>query len=150
MIEEFKIYIDRLKRGDVQKVEGNFAPDLLDLEEDEFQFNYPVKVRAEAYLADDHLVLNFSALTAFETPCAICSEFTKKQISVTNDYHTVPLSEIRAAVYDFGIALREALLVELPQVVECNNGDCPMRHELLKQDELKKKPNGNFPFSDLK
>ena len=149
MIEEFKIYIDRLKNGDVQKIEGNFSPELLDIEEDDIRFNAPVTVSAESYLADDHLILNISAATTFEMRCSICNEFTKKTLTVTNDYQTEAISEIRSAIYDFGIALREALLVELPQIVECNEGNCPMRKVFLRPNKGPETSGGNFPFSDL-
>ncbi len=132
MIEEFKIYIDRLQDGNVQKVEGSFDPAVLGVDEEQLQFHHPISIQADAYATDDHLVINLSASTAATIPCAICNEPTSTLVSCEHSYITVPLEEIKGAVYDFGAALREGLLIEVPHTVECHNGMCPGR-ETLKQ-----------------
>lgn len=126
MIDDFKIYVDRLKKGLTQKIEGSYSPDLLDIQEDELEFNGPVAVRAEAYVAEEHLVIQLAATTVAEMPCAICNEIMKKNLSVANYTHTENLSEIKGT-YDAGTLVREALLLELPYTVECNDGNCPAR-----------------------
>ena len=148
MIEEFKIYIDRLNDGDTQEIEGAFDPALLEIDEKELQFHHPVSVKAEAYVTEEDLIIRVSASTAAMMPCAICNELTTTPLSCVNFYVTEPLSEIKGAVYNFGLALREGLLTELPHKVECNQGHCPSRKVLeqyLRSDEEEKKS----PFKDI-
>jgi len=151
MIEEFKIYIDRLKDGNVQKVEGAFDPALLEIEETDLQFHHPVSVQAEAYTTDDHLVIRLSASTAATIPCAICNEPTTAQVSCIDSYFTEDLEEIKGAVYDFGLALRENLLIEVPHTIECNEGHCPARKSLehyFRPEDKDELPTQS-PFNDV-
>lgn len=151
MLEAFKIWIDRLKEGQTQKIDSLFDPDFLDVEEKELQFPFPIKVSGEAYLADIHLVLHLNALTKAVMPCAICNEMIEIELKVVDFYHTEPIAEIRDAVFDFSSILREALLSELPKYIECKKGNCPQRETLTPY--LKKKgksdPDVHFPFADL-
>jgi uncharacterized metal-binding protein YceD (DUF177 family) len=154
MTDEFKIYIERLKGGpkksEVQKIEGAFSSQFLDLEEPELQFLAPVKVKGEAYLTEDHLVIHLSASTCATMPCAICNEMAEAPLKVDHFYHTEPLVEIPSGIYDFRIPLREALLIELPRTIECNRGQCPSRENLA--PFMRKEKSGeeiNFPFSNL-
>ncbi len=153
MTEDFKIYIDRLKGGHVQKIEESFNPSFLEVDEDELQFDLPVTVRGEAYLTDDHLVIHLAAATAAEMPCSVCNKMIKTPLTVGNFYHTEPLSEIRDAIYDFREALREALLIELPRTVECNaqtgQGTCPSRETLTPYLRGKARSETYFPFADI-
>jgi uncharacterized metal-binding protein YceD (DUF177 family) len=150
MIEAFKIYIDRLKGGQVQKVEGSFDPEFLEIEEQELQFPRPVKVKGEAYVTDDHLVIHLSASTAAKMPCAVCNEMIEVPLSVGNYYQTEPLSDVPSALYDFSLALREALLIELPRTVECNRGQCPERDIITPFMRAQKRDQTtHFPFSDI-
>jgi uncharacterized metal-binding protein YceD (DUF177 family) len=149
MAEDFKIYIDRLRGGHVQKIEGAFNPSFLDVDEKELQFDQPVAVRGDAYLTDDHLVIHLSAATMAEMPCSVCNKMIKTPLTVGNFYHTEPLSEIRDAIYDFQLALREALLIELPHTVECNKGRCPSREILAPYMRGETRPETYFPFADI-
>lgn len=149
MTEDFKIYIDRLKGGLVQKIEGAFDPSFLEVDEEELQFDEPVAVRGEAYLTDDHLVIHLSAVALAEMPCSICNKMIKKTLTVGNFYHTEPLSEIRDAIYDFRLALREALLIEIPNTVECNQGNCASREMIAPYLRREKRAETYFPFADI-
>jgi len=149
MAEEFKIYIDRLKGGAVQKIEESFNPSFLEVDETELQFDEPVSVRGEAYATDDHLVIHLVAAAVAEMPCSICNKMIKTPLIVENFYHAEPLSEIRDAIFDFSEALREALLIELPHIVECNKGKCTSRETLEPYLRREKRPETYFPFADF-
>lgn len=151
MTSEFKILVDRLKGGQVQKIEGFFDPAFFGIEEKELSFPSPVEVRGEAYLSDEHLVIRLKGSAKAKMPCAVCNEMTQIELKVETFYHTESLEEIREAVYDFTEPLREAFLIELPNVVECNGGNCPERPSItpfLRSEKRSESPT-YFPFSDL-
>lgn len=151
MTDDFKIYIDRLKGGAAQKIDFLLEPSFMDINEPELSFPAPVRVRGEAYLTDDHLVLHLQAAAIAERPCAICNKIIKTEVSVNNFYHTEMLKDIPSAVFDYSEALREALLVELPLVVECNGGKCPERESLtpfMRSKDRKENPT-YLPFTDM-
>jgi hypothetical protein len=127
MVDDFKIYLDRLKNGNSQKVEGIYSPNLIDAEDDELRFTKPVHVSAECYLAEDQLIISISAKTEIETPCSICNEWTTIPLSVEKYLVTEFLEEISGSTYPFEQALREALLLQVPYTAECNQGQCPAR-----------------------
>ncbi len=130
MQEAFKVWVDRLKEGQVQKIEGSFDSSFLEVDEENLRFPEAVAVRGEAYLADQHLVIRFSASTKATLPCAICNQLIDVGFFVKDFYHTEALEEIRDALFDFGVPLREALLLEAPYHVECNQGHCPERSSI--------------------
>ena len=149
MSELFCIYIDRLK-GDVpQKINLTLSPDFFEVNEQGLLLDAPVKVVGEAYLTDEDLVLHLTASTIAQMPCAICNKMVPLTLAVKNFYHAEPLKEIRHAVFDLRALLREALLVELPNFVECQ-GKCLERVTItpyLRKEE--KDSESYFPFSDL-
>lgn len=157
MLEPLKIWIDRLTDGKTQKIRATLAPSFLDVEEKELIFPSPVAVQGEAYLADAHLVVRLKASTQATMPCTICNEMINIDLKIENFYHTEALEEVRSGVFDCSDALREALLLELPQYVECCQGSCPERSRMApylrnankQASELNKPEQSHFPFSDL-
>ena len=151
MNEAFRVYTDRLKNGDVQRVEGSFDPSFLEVEETELHFHKPIAVKGEAYIADEHLVIHLNASTFAEMPCAICNEMFNHPLTVGNFYTTEPLSDIPSAIYDFSVAVREALLTELPRTVECNGGQCRSRESIAPflRSEKRTDKTTYFPFADI-
>lgn len=152
MQEVFKIWIDRLGEGNVQKIEGSFDASFLEIDEKELKFPAPIQVTGEAYLADQHLVIHLKAKTTATMPCAICNQMIDSELKVENFYHSEALEEIPSAVFDFAEPLREALLIELPHYFECCGGNCPERANIApylrstpKADDKKI----NLPFADL-
>ncbi len=127
MQESFKVWVDRLKEGQVQKIEGSFDSSFLDINETDLKFPKEVVVQGEAYLADQHLVLRFSASTQAALPCAVCNKILNVAFCIKNVYHTEALEDLRGALFDSSEPLREALLIEAPRYVECNEGCCPER-----------------------
>lgn len=155
MKERYKIFVEQLRDGRVEKLEEVFTPEFLDVHEKELCFADPVKVCGEAYLADDDLVLHLDADTFCSVPCRICNEPVKLALGFKGFYHAIPLSEIKTGVYEYNEILRETLLLEVPALAECHGGKCPQRREMAKY--LKKEnplgkadlEDGYQPFADL-
>lgn len=152
MQDVFKIWIDRLGEGHVQKIDGAFDPDFLEIDEKELKFPEPVQVIGEAYLADQHLIIHLKARTKAALPCAICNQMTNMELKVDNFYHSEAIEEIPGAIFDFAAPLREALMIELPHYFECCGGNCPERENLAPYLRPAPKTDGkkdHFPFADL-
>ncbi|MFT4552885.1 MAG: uncharacterized metal-binding protein YceD (DUF177 family) [Chlamydiales bacterium] len=155
-LEEFRIYIDRLKDGKTEKLDGSFSTDFLEVKDQELSFSGTVEVTGETYLADDTLVLHFGVKTTTLQPCAICNKACSYTIRVKGHYHAEDTSEIRTGIFDFRNVLRDAILLEVPSVVECQDGKCPDREDIVKyfakaQDSQKMDASHDayHPFSDL-
>lgn len=144
----FKILIDRLKGGQTQKIKENLAPAFLGPDEPELCFCGQVEIQGEAYLTDAHLIIHLKAKVKALMPCAVCNEMIEIDLNADNVYHTEPIEEIRGAIFDYSEALREALLIELPKIVECNGGKCPER-ALMAPFMRSVKDRTHFPFAKL-
>lgn len=151
MLEPFKIWIDRLTDGKSEKICAQVNPNFLEIEEKELQFSAPVQIEGKAYLADQELIIHLAASGVALMPCSICNEMTSICIRIENFYHAESLESIKGAVFDFSIPLREALLLELPNYVECNGGHCPQRNLITPylKSEKKSTPDVHFPFAKL-
>jgi uncharacterized metal-binding protein YceD (DUF177 family) len=143
---ELKIYVDRLKDGHTEKIQEELFSDFLAITEEELSFPLPVNVKGDAYLAEDHLVLRLKATTKAKLPCCMCNEDFLFSIEI-DFYHTVALDELKNPVFDYSLALRESILLQVPPFAECNGGQCPERPAVSKY--LKSAPHSQFPFSDL-
>ena len=153
MDNTFSLFVDRLRGGKVEEIKEVFSPDFLGVHESDLVFDKEVKVKGEAYLTDDSLVMRVDITTEATMPCAICNEKAAVPIEVRGFYHIVPLKEIKGAVYNMQEALREAILLEIPQFAECE-GKCPRREEIakyMKDASADTGMNGDtHPFADLK
>lgn len=151
MSEQFKIYIDRLKGGGKQLINASLDPSFLEVNEDDLSFPHPVELKGEAYLTDDHLIIYLTASTKAVRLCAICNKPMLTPLQANNFYHTELMKDIPSAIFDFTEVLREALLIELPLIVECNEGDCPEREAIAPfMSSKKRKENPTyFPFTDI-
>ena len=150
MEEKFTIWIDRLGEDKIQKINGSFSPIFLGIEENELEFRSPVQVQGKAYLADEELIIQLSASTKATLPCGICNKMTDCKLEITNFYHAQPIGEIKGGLFDFSEPLREALLLELPNYVECTEGNCPARATMTPYLRSQSRNDGQtFPFADL-
>lgn len=151
MSELFKIFIDRLREGQVQKIEEIFQPSFFQIDEPELLFRSPVAVKGDAYLTDSELIIRLQAKTFSSIPCAACNQMVEVELKIENYYHAIPLTEIRSGVFDFSESLREDLLLELPKYVECNRGRCPERASLTPflRPQSPQEKTTYFPFSDM-
>jgi len=147
----FKIFVEQLRDGQIQAISEQFTSDFLEVCEEDLSFQDDVEVSGKAYLADDDLILQFDIETQAVLPCSICNVPVKVDVRVLHFYHVVPLSEVKSGIYNFKEILREAILLETPRFVECNQGKCPQRPELsvyLKKDS-DKGTSEYHPFADL-
>lgn len=151
-MQQSLIWIDRLKAGQTQKIKESLDPSLMQIDEAELKFDFPVEVEGEAYLSEKELICRFKAATCAMMPCAICNQLIKIDLVLGAFYHAEPIDEIPGAVFDYREALREAFLIELPRYVECNGGKCPERSAIasyMHSKPKKKEEEIYFPFSGL-
>lgn len=151
--DEFKIYIDRLRHGNVEKIEENYPIDFLQVHEEELHYEGHVHVRGEVYLAEQNLILHLSIDTTACIPCLVCNEEVKVPIQISNLYHSEPLSTIKGGVYDMREMLRENVLLETPSFAECNQNRCDKRENvkkfLRKTGKDENEADGYHPFANL-
>ncbi len=155
MDERFKIYVEQLRDGHVEKLAETFEPAILEVQDADLSFTEPVEVRGEAYLADDMLVMHVDAHTYGNIPCRICNESVKVKVEFEGFYHAVPLDEVKGGIYNYHTVLRETLLLEVPPLAECHQGKCPQRKTMQKYFKKenaageKEVEDGYRPFADL-
>lgn len=152
MEDRFKIYIDRLKKGHTEDIQESFDPSFLEVAEKDLKFIKPVKVDGHVYIAENDLVINISIDTEATLPCSVCNQETQVPISIKELIHLEPLDEIKGQIYDLRSIIREAVLLEVPFVVECSNGKCPERaniQKFLADPTKREKDEGYKPFKDL-
>ena len=131
-MKELHIYIDRLKSGQTEKISESLSSDFLEIDEPDLAFDKIFKVEAEAYLANDHLIIQFTLNISALIPCSICNVMTKNILKLDNTCFSIALSEIKGAVFDFTDEIRSTILNSVPSFSECNQGNCPDRPTLKK------------------
>ncbi len=99
-MEKFKIYIDRLKHGHIEKIDVTTPPSFLEVDEESLVFSEDVRVEGQAYLAEDHLVVQVDFQTAAFIPCSICNQPVRIPIDIRDHYFTEPLTEVHSAIFD--------------------------------------------------
>ncbi|MBI3236113.1 MAG: hypothetical protein HYZ48_00110 [Chlamydiales bacterium] len=156
-MEKLKIYIDRLKGGHTETLKETLSSECLDVKEADLQFAGTIDIKAELYLADDHLVTHLTIHAEASLPCSICNAQVHFPIAIENAYNAVAIEEIRGAIYDLFEEVRENILLNTPLFIECNNGTCPERAAvepfLAKKADTASEPENppafHFPFADL-
>ncbi len=152
MSEVCKIYIDRLTNERVEKISTTIDSKFLAVNEAELHFDPSISVKGSAYLTKNHLIICLNADIRLSQPCKVCNALVSHKISLKNFYHAENLENISGGVYDYSQNLREALLLEIPAFVECNDGKCPDRRELEKyliDKSSQQSPAEHFPFKNL-
>ncbi len=151
--EAFKIYVDRLRDGQECRIEESFDPAFLNVDEKELRFTGKVKVSGEAYLTKDSLILHFDTIeAAAEMPCLICNEWTDVKVLLEGVTHVESLADIKGAIFDYSGVLREEIILEIPNFLECNEGACPRRKDIekfIKKPENADQKDTYHPFADL-
>ncbi len=142
----FKIYLASFKEGARERIEGSASPTFLDIQEKNLKFLEQVSIQIDVELTKEHLILYPSLKTEAWIPCAICNQDIPVVVTVSQFCHMENRKEIFGGFLDIRELLREALLLEVPQIAECKEG-CPERVALAKY--LTKKKEGNLPFQDL-
>ena len=148
-MENLNIYIDRLSEGQEQELQESLDPIFMGIFEDELSFEDPIELEGKAYLTDDHLLIEMNVSTCAKMPCTICNELTSIPVIINHSYLTIPLQEIKGAIYNCADTIRESLLLELPSFAECE-GTCKKR-EVIKTFLNKEQTDdsNHFPFSGL-
>ncbi len=152
MEDKFKIFIDRLKKGQTEDIKESFDPSILDVSEMGLKFLKPVLIEGHAYIAENDLVINISIDTEATLPCSICNNPTQVPIHLDELIHLEPLNQIKGQIFDLRPIIREAILLEVPFVVECSDGKCPERaniQKFLADPKKREKDEGYKPFKDL-
>jgi uncharacterized metal-binding protein YceD (DUF177 family) len=144
----FKVYVDRLKNGQVEKIDLTASPDFMEMAEEELSFSDPIKISGEAYITDGQLMIHLQVHTQAHLPCAVCNEQFELPIDISNFYFTLPIDELKSPVFDFAAPLREDILLQVPQFAECSGGKCPSRPDLSKYLS-KHKTDEQHPFAGL-
>lgn len=155
--DSFKIYVDRLNGGKVERIQERLPPDFLEQKSEELAYNKEVSVEGEAYIADGELIIHLNIETTVELPCKICNSRVELPVNLTGIYIVEPVQSIKSGIYSFKNRLREAILLEAPNYVECSNGRCPERSEQeryfaegeAKEKRGREKEDGYHPFAGL-
>lgn len=152
----FKIYIHRLNNGQIHKHEENCSPDFLDVSENFLKFEENIHITGSSYLADDHLITQLTIHTAATIPCSICNEAVRIPIGIKDLYLSMPIVDIKGAIYDLTDEIRESILLQVPQFAECGPGCCPQRAHVeqlfgkkVKAEKKAARDSTHFPFSEL-
>lgn len=152
-MKELHVYIDRLKTGQTERISESISSDFLEIDEQDLTFDKIFKIEAEAYLANDHLIIRFTLdINAF-IPCSICNAMTKNSLKLDSTCFSIALSEIKGTVFDFTDEIRSTILNLTPSFSECNQGNCPDRPFLKKylksptKDGSSKTKDVYFPFA---
>lgn len=152
MEETHKIYIDRLRKGASEQIDLSLNPSFMKVQEKDLVFDKPIHLEGEAYLAEDELIIKISINTEAQLICSICNKLSPYTIDIKDLTHVIPIDEIKGHIFELPPFIREAILLEVPFVVECSNGKCPERSQIQKflaDPEKKLTDEGFRPFKDL-
>lgn len=153
-MKELHIYIDRLKTGQTEKISESLSSDFLEIDEQDLAFDKIFKIEAEVYLANDHVIIQFTLNISAFIPCSICNKMTENFLKLDNTCFSIALSEIKGAVFDFTDEIRSTILNLVPSFSECNQGNCPDRSIIKKylkppvKDGSSKIKDVYFPFAE--
>lgn len=151
MEESFKIALDLLRDGQDYLIKETFPSDFLDVHEEELLFQEKVQVQGKASLVENHILLELKVNCSARVPCSICNQWTTLALCLPQLHITEEIQNQNARFFDYKEALREAILLEVPQFAECQ-GSCPERKNMesyCKRSEENKVPE-YFPFEQLK
>lgn len=130
--EGFKIHVEQLRHGNTEKIHEEFTPEFIDVHEEGLDFQEPVNVEGEAYIADHELILCLKVSTHALIPCTGCNELVRVLIEIPKLYAAEPLENVKSGIFSMESLLREAIILEAPKFVKCGQTIC------LKQNELEK------------
>lgn len=146
MLTECQIFVDRLTEGQEETINWDLSSTFLDVHEKDLSFSEEVKVKGKAYLADTFLIIQVDIEAVSLIPCIVCNEVKEYPVVIEHFYHAEPLAEMKGKIFNFTEKLRDAILLEVPQFYECNNGNCGERKEL---EKFLRKESSPSPFADL-
>ncbi len=146
--------LNDLRKGQEKKVDLHISQEEFNLVDKEIELEGTLSVQGRIYLVDDHIIFHFSVDSNFRVPCKICNETFIHPLCLKELYHTEEIPPDRWEDYNLLPPIREAVLIELPDVFECSGGACPKRKELAKYFSKERKQDENssigyHPFSSL-
>ena len=145
MEELFKIYVERLNGGKVEYFDFEATSQFLEVQD--LSFNGPVHVQGRAYLAEHELVIHADASVVVLLPCQICNEMTEVEVKAREIVAIYPHEEVKSGIFDMAPLIREEILLQVPQFIECSNGKCPERKNA--SSYMSKDDEGYQPFKEL-
>jgi uncharacterized metal-binding protein YceD (DUF177 family) len=153
-IDYYKIYVDQLRDGKVERIERDFPSEVMDVEDSDLRFEKNIRVQGEAYQSEDSLVLHLDLETEGLIPCSICNEPVAVPIEAKGVYQVISIEDIKGHIYDTRDVVRENILINTPAFAECNGGRCSERASLAKYLKSQETANqeleeGHQPFKDL-
>ncbi|MCH9611929.1 MAG: hypothetical protein S4CHLAM102_04060 [Chlamydiia bacterium] len=133
MSQNLKIILSNLA-GDKQELfDEVVTADELRLDGPELGFEDPaVRVKGQAYITSDMLIIQYTLSIWPLFVCKICNERFPSPMEIDKTTHAEELSNIRDGIFDLSEPVREHILLELPRFSECNDGNCPDRVEVNK------------------
>lgn len=131
-IDSFVIYLDRLRDERAETIDFQVDADEIQIAEEQLRADGQVTLKGKAYLANDHLVLDLSIKAVLLLPCKICTEMRPFPVEIEHTIITRDLDGIKGAKYNFFNDVREAIMLEIPTIFECNGGHCSQRDALQK------------------
>jgi uncharacterized metal-binding protein YceD (DUF177 family) len=111
-------------------IEGELRDDICQLaENDAANVAGPLKYRAEASIVSENLLLRGNFDLPFELTCCRCNHSFRHTVRLSEHSLLAPMGNL--ALIDLTDALREDIILALPDFPHCNNGDnqmdCPAR-----------------------
>lgn len=153
-IDYYKIYVDQLRDGKVERIERDFPPDVMDVQDSDLCFEKNIRVHGEAYQSENSLVLHLGLEAEGLIPCSICNKPVAVPVAVNGVYQVISIEHIMGRIYDMRDVVRENILINIPAFAECNGGQCSERvflEKYLKNQETANQEldEGHQPFKDL-
>lgn len=148
----FRIDIATLSEDESYTFNERVSSDFLEINDNELKFENQFPISGKAYLANDHLIIHVQASVKAYMPCSICNDEASFVINLNHHYLTKPISELEHNYFDFSDEFRQAILLEAPSFIECEDGACPKRKELkefYKKTKPKTEEETYFPFENL-
>jgi uncharacterized metal-binding protein YceD (DUF177 family) len=130
-MEEFELYIDRLRAGEYKDFSLRADPSLMDDSENEFVFDSPILADGSATIANDHFIVNISIKTEVKNRCKICNDSISHPILIEENHVPFLLKEARSGIFSLKPYVREQIFLNVPRYSECE-GHCPERELLNK------------------
>lgn len=130
--EGFKIHVEQLRHGGTEKIQEEFTPEFIDVHEEGLDFQDPVFVEGEAYIADHELILCLNVSTYARVPCSGCNELVKVAIEIPKLYAAESLENVKSGIFSMDSLIREAIILEAPQFVKCGQTICLKHKEIEK------------------
>lgn len=131
IMDEFELYIDRLRAGEYKEFSLKTDSSLMQSEDNEFLFEDDIEAFGEATLTDEHVVINITIKTKVKNHCTICNEPISHEVLIEEKHIPLPIKDARGAIFSLKPFVREKIFLSIPKYSECG-GSCPERETLSK------------------